>query len=106
MNQASIVKFDDVKRSPEVRMTIPSPIHIGSKVRLAFKITQVSNGRTEELRVNGEFQVTSVINDLTKGRSVMRVTISSIGVAPSWVAIKTPPARKLGPTLNGPTKVL
>jgi hypothetical protein len=105
MNQASVVKFDDVKQSPEVRMDLPSPIPIGSKLKLAFTLNRMNKGRTEELRVSGEFQVTSVITDLTKGKSKQVVTVSSIGLAPSWVAIKTA-TRKLAPTKSGPTKVL
>jgi len=107
MTQASIVKFDDVKQSPEMRMDLPSPIPIGSKVRLAFTVTRTNKGRTEELRVNGEFQVTSVITDASKGKPVQVVAVSSIGLAPSWVAVKSPPAtKKLAPTHSGPTKVL
>jgi hypothetical protein len=106
MVQASIVKFDDVKQSPEMRMELPLPIPIGSKLRLAFTLTRTNKGRTEELRVNGEFQVTTVITDATKGKVVQVVTVSSVGLAPSWVAIKSPPAIKLAPTHNGPTKVL
>lgn len=107
MNQASIVKFDDLKQSPEVRMDLPAPIPIGSRIRLAFTMTRTNKGRTEELRVNGEFQVTSSITDQTRGKSIQVVTISSTGLAPSWVAIKNPVApRKLAPTHNGPTKVL
>jgi hypothetical protein len=106
MAQASIVKFDDVKHSPEMRIDLPSPIPIGSKIRLSFAITRTNNGRTEELRVNGEFQVTTVITDATKGKTLQVVTVSSVGVAPSWVAIKKPPTNKLAPTHSGPTKVL
>jgi hypothetical protein len=106
MAQASTVKFDDVKQSPEMRMDLPSPIPIGSKIRLAFTLTRTNKGRTEELRVNGEFQVTTVITDATKGKAVQVVTVSATGLAPSWVAIKSPPATKLAPTHSGPTKVL
>jgi hypothetical protein len=107
MTQASVVKFDDVKQSPEVRMGLPSPIPIGSKIRLAFTLSRMNKGRTEELRVNGEFQVTSVIIDTTKSRVVQVVTVSSMGIAPSWVAIKKPMiTKKIAPTHSGPTKVL
>jgi len=107
MTQASVVKFDDVKQSPEVRMELPSPIPIGSKIRLAFTLTRSNKGRTEELRVNGEFQVTTVITDTTKGKVLQVVTVSATGLAPSWVAVKNPTiAKKLAPTRSGPTKVL
>ena len=107
MTQASVVKFDDVKQSPEVRMALPSPIPIGSKLRLAFTLSRTNKGRTEELRVNGEFQVTSVIIDTTKGKVVQVVTVSATGLAPSWVAVKNQAAtKKLAPTHSGPTKVL
>jgi hypothetical protein len=106
MEQASIVKLSDVKQSPEIRMDLPAPIPIGSKVRLAFRVTRMNKSRTEELRVNGEFQVTSVVIDLTRGKAVQVVTVSSTGLTPSWVAIKNPPANKLAPTHSGPTKVL
>lgn len=107
MDQASIVKFDDVKQSPEVRMDLPSPIPIGSRIRLTFTLTRNNRGRTEELRVSGEFQVTSSIIDRTRGKSIQVVTVSSTGLAPSWMAVKKhPTTRKLAPTHNGPTKVL
>lgn len=107
MTQASVVKFDDVKQSPEMRMELPSPIPIGSKLRFAFTLTRTHKSRTEELRVNGEFQVTSVITDVTKGKPLQVITVSSVGLAPSWVAIKSPTAtKKLVPTHSGPTKVL
>jgi hypothetical protein len=107
MDQASIVKFDDVKHSPEVRMDLPSPIPIGSRIRLAFTLTRSNRGRTEELRVNGDFQVTSSITDRTRGKSIQIVTVSATGLAPSWLAVKNHTAtRKLAPTHNGPTKVL
>lgn len=107
MTQASVVKFDDVKQSPEVRMELPSPIPIGSKIRLAFTLNRLNKGRTEELRVNGEFQVTAVITDTTKGKAIQIVTVSAMGLAPSWVAVKNPAAtKKLAPTHSGPTKVL
>lgn len=105
MNQASIVKFDDVKQSPEVRMDLPSPIPLGSKLKLAFTLSRMNKGRSEELKVSGEFRVTSVITDLTRGKSKQVVTVSSVGLAPSWVAVKTP-TKKLAPTKSGPTKVL
>ena len=105
MNRASIVKFADMKQSPEVRMDLPEPIPLGSKIKLAFTLNRVRRGRTEELKVNGEFQVTSVATDLTRGNPKQVVTISSIGIAPSWVAVKSA-SKKLSPTHCGPTKVL
>ena len=107
MTEASIVKLSDVKQSPEILMDLPSPIPLGSKIKLALKLKRMNKGRTEELRVNGEFQVISVVTDLTRGKTKQVVTISSVGLAPSWVAVKnsTTP-RKLGPTKTGPTKVL
>lgn len=107
MAEASIVKFSDVKQSPEIRMDLPLPIPIGSKIKLALMLKRMNKGRTEELRVNGEFQVISVVTDLTRGKTKQVVTISSIGVAPSWVAVKNQTAaRKLAPTRSAPTKVL
>lgn len=107
MTQASIVKFDDVKQSPEMRMDLPSPIPLGSKIRLAFTLTRPNKNRTEELRVNGDFQVTSVTIDLTTGKPMQVVTVSSSGLSPSWVAIKSPTiTKKLAPTHSGPTKLL
>jgi hypothetical protein len=105
MNRATIVKFADMKQSPEVLMDLPEPIPLGSKVKLAFTLSRVNRGRTEELKVNGEFQVTSVITDLTRGTTKQVVTVSSIGLAPAWVAIKST-SKKLAPTHCGPTKVL
>jgi hypothetical protein len=107
MSEASIVKFSDVKHSPEIRMDLPSPIPIGSKIKLALKLKRMNKGRTEELRANGDFLVTSVITDLTRGKTKQVVTVSSVGIAPSWVAIKNQPStRKLAPTKSPPTKVL
>jgi len=106
MSEASVVKFDDVKQSPEVRMELPSPLPLGSKIRLSFTIKRMHGGRSEELRVNGEFQVTSVVTDATKGNLKQIVTVSSTGLAPSWVAVKSTYVKKLAPAKSDPTKVL
>lgn len=106
MTQASVVKFDDVKQSPEVRMELPSPFPLGGKIRLKFTLSRMNKGRTEELRVNGEFVVTSVITDTTRGRALQVITVSATGLAPSWVAVRNHAATKLAPTHSGPTKVL
>lgn len=106
MSEASIVKFDDVKQSPEVRMELPSPLPLGSKIKLSFTVKRSHGGRSEELRVNGDFQVTSVVTDTTKGSVKQVVTVSSVGLAPAWVAVKNSYVKKLAPAKSDPTKVL
>jgi hypothetical protein len=105
MNRASVVKFDDVKQSPEVYVSLPEPIPLGSKIHFSFTLNRMNKGRTEEFRVNGEFRVTSVVIDLIKGKSQQLVTVSSTGIAPIWIAVKST-SKKLAPTHYGPTKVL
>ena len=107
MAQASVVIFEDVKQPTKVRMELPSLLPIGSKIRLAFTLSRMNRGRTEELRVNGEFQVTSVVTDLTKRTMIQVVTVSAMGLAPSWVAVKNSTiVKKLAPARSEPTRVL
>ena len=107
MNTSSLVIFDDVKQSPQIRVELPTPTHIGTRIKLSCNIRRVNKGRTEEFHADGEFKVTSVMVDTSKGTSRQIVTVcSSKAVSPTWVAVKNQPPRKLAPARQAPTKVV
>jgi len=93
MTCPSIVKFEDLKESPSVRIELPAPLPIGTRINLCITLRRKHGGRTEELRVNGEFRVTSVTIDAV-GASRQIVTIASTGVAPTWKAVKNSVGKK------------
>jgi len=92
----SIVEFTDVKDSPKVRMTLPGPLLLGTKLLLDLIVRRKNGNRVEELRINGEFKVlTSAIDARTLPRQV--VSVEATKVSPVWRSVKTPdpPRRKL-----------
>jgi hypothetical protein len=96
----SIVDFSDVKDSPRVRMTLPGPLTLGTRLIIRTLVRRKNGSRTEELRIDGDFKVVSSSFDVT-GSSRQLVTVEAVRVAPSWKAVrnvsasrrKPPPAR-------------
>jgi len=96
----SIVTLGDLKDNPSVRMDLPGMIPIGEKLLLRFVIRRKLGPRTEELRVDGEFKVTSSSVD-ARGIPRQMLVVEATKVAPSWKAIKNLPSetpRRLPPT--------
>ena len=94
----SLVEFSDVKDSPRVRMTLPGPLSLGTRLLLRTVVRRKNGTRSEELRLEGEFKVVSSSFDVT-GASRQVVSVEAVRVAPSWKAVKNAPAsqRKLPP---------
>lgn len=83
----------DVAGEPEVRMDLPL-VRLGDRLELRFALQRRNAGRTEELRVAGEFKVVSLVLDLTQGGPRQRIRLSATGVAPVWRPIKNPPTSR------------
>ncbi len=99
MTPATIVELGDVHGKPKVKLDLPSPMRIGDRVKLHFRLSRQNQGRTEVLDVSGDFAVRSVSFDASDGAARQHLVVESSTVAPVWKAIKrTPnPQRKLGP---------
>lgn len=102
MDMPSLVKFDDLKDSPTIRMSLPGPIPIGTRLILNCYVQRKNGPRTEELKIQGEFRVqTSCLDASRAGRQLL--TVSSTGIAPSWKAVKNPaPVRRKVPPARAP----
>jgi hypothetical protein len=96
----SIVEFDDVKDSPKVRMTLPGPLLIGTRLLLNLVVRRKNGSRTEELHVQGEFRVKASAFDAT-GLVRQVVSVEATKIAPTWRSVrnalgmkrKPPPAK-------------
>ena len=86
----SIIEFSDVKNSPQVRMALPGPLLLGTRLLFHTYVRRKSGNRTEELRIEGEFKVLSSSFDVT-GPLKQRVTVEAVRLAPSWKAVKNAP---------------
>lgn len=97
----STVEFADVKDSPQIKMDLPCPLHLGTKILLDLTVRRKNGSRTEELRIAGEFKVTSSTLDV---RSLPRqiVQVEATKIAPVWRSVKTPtfPKRKPPPAIS------
>lgn len=101
MNPATIVELGDVAGRPRVKMTLPVPLRIGDRIRLAFCLRRTNGGRSEVLDVSGDYRVTSVSFDASDGPPRQMLEVESAGKAANWRAVKrtsSVPERRLGPT--------
>lgn len=105
---ASIVTLEDLKDAPKVSKLLPVPLRNGDHVFLQFTLRRKTGARTEELRVDGEFLVTSVRFDARGVYPKQLLQVVAIGVAPIWKAIKATPtwSRKLPPAKSARTVVV
>lgn len=92
----SIVEFSDVKDSPRVRMTLPGPLPLGTRLLLRTVVRRKNGTRNEELRIEGEFKVVSSSFDVT-GPSRQVIAVEALRVAPTWKAIKNVPTPRRKP---------
>jgi hypothetical protein len=99
MTPQSIVHFEDLKDLPSIRVNLPSPLPIGTRVHFDLTLRRMHGGRTEEARIHGEFKVTSVSIEVL-GSTKQIVSVASTGVSPTWKSIKSSPLRRLSPAPN------
>ena len=98
MTPASIVELADVSGKPKVKIALPS-CRIGDKVYLRFRLSRQNGGRSEQLDVDGDFQVRSTSLDASSGFARQILSVDAVSTSPCWKAVKKIPAplRKLGP---------
>lgn len=89
MEVASKVELADVKDKVWVGMSLPCPLRVGDTLLLEFTLHRVKGGRTEELKVNGEYRVLSVVFDTRGKRARQELLVEAKGVTPSWKAIRS-----------------
>jgi hypothetical protein len=97
MNHPSLLKLEDIENLAPVRINLPAPLPIGTRIKLRFPLQRRNGGRTEVLQVDGEFKVTAVVID-ARGDAKQLVSVSAVGLVPTWKSIKNPAIRKLNPT--------
>lgn len=88
----AVVTFIDVPGEPKVRLELPL-VRLGDKLELQLCIQRRNAGRTEELRVSGEFRVTALTLD-ARGRVRQLIQVSASGVTPRWHPVKNAPASR------------
>ena len=85
----AVVTFSEVAGEPKVRLDLPL-VRLGDRLMLQLRLQRRNAGRTEELRVAGEFKVASLVLDARNGIRQL-VGITATGAAPKWHPIKNPP---------------
>jgi len=109
MLHPTVLELTEVTGKPKVRQDLPGLV-LGSKILLAFQLQRKNGSRTEELKVDGEFRVTSVLVDarVHSGPPIQIVTVVATKTDPTWKAIKNPsqPRRKPAPTHFPRTRVV
>lgn len=101
MVPATLVELDDVTGKPKVKLELPSPLRLGDRLQLRFRLSRQNGGRAEVLDVTGEYTVRSVSFDASDGPARQIISVVTTGVTPSWKAVKKASLaspRKLGPT--------
>jgi len=107
MNLASIVTLNDVAGQPRVKMDLPSPLRLGDKITLHFRIKRMNNGRSEILDVDGEFRVASISFEAGSNRQILVVEKAESGKVPSWKAVKkTPEFKRVVPPARSPRQLV
>jgi len=103
----TVIELIDVKDAPAVKLgdNLPGPMRVGDTITTRFSITRRKDGRTFRLDFNGVLRVVGVAYAMCPSGSTQELKVESVGVPPTWQAIKTPPARILPPAKFPPTKV-
>jgi hypothetical protein len=94
MNLASIVVLSEVAGVPKVKMDLPSPLRIGDRLKLRFRVKRSNGGRVEVLDVDGEFRVRSLCFEPGSNRQILDVETGESGKVPAWRAVKKGPEFK------------
>ena len=84
----AFLTLEDITGEPQLRMDLPL-MRLGDRVQLSAVLHRQKGGRTEELHVEGEFRVTSLVVD-ARGRAKQIIRVATVGVTPCWRAIKNP----------------
>lgn len=100
----TILVFSDVDGTPQRETYLPL-LRLSDRIKLKFQIRRRRGGRTEVLDVLGEFRITGIELDLTRGRLRQVLQVASIGVAPMWKSVKNPKTPKLGPARHPRTPI-
>lgn len=85
------VTVEDVLGEPQLRIDLPL-MRLGDRIVLKAVLHRMKGGRTEELRLDGEFRVTSVVVD-ARGQARQILHVASVGITPTWRSIKNQPSR-------------
>ena len=84
-------------------MDLPSPLRIGDKLKLHFRVKRAHGGRSEVLDIDGEYRI-SVLS-FEANRQILQV--ESLGIVPSWRAVKrTPEFKRVIPPAKSPRTVV
>ncbi len=101
MNPASVVVLSEVSGAPRVKLDLPSPLRIGDRLTLHFRVKRTTAGRSEILDVDGEFRVTTLRFEPGSNRQILDV--ESTGKVPSWKAVRrTPEFKRVIPPAKSP----
>ena len=101
-----LIKFEDLKDHTLVKKDVPNTVYVGSKLDLSLTLKRKNKGRSEELHIQGPYQVNKVTTEIAAGSQVRQlVEVTSLGAAPSWKAVKNPPYRPLAPLQSPRTKL-
>lgn len=104
----SLVVFSEVTDSPTLKMCLPVPLPIGTKLVVCQKVHRRVGPRTEAFSAVGTFRVDNVLVDVRGPVPRQTVFLSALGVVPGWKAVKTPPQPKprvLPPAKSPPTEI-
>ena len=88
VSMLSVVKLLDVTGQPTVKLDLPGLLRIGDPLGLCFRIERQNGGRTEELRVDGQFRVAAVGVDASSGAARQLLSVEAAGGVPTWRSIK------------------
>lgn len=89
----TFLELSDVVDKPKVKTDLPACAH-GSRVRLHFRIQRQKGGRVEVLEVSGQFRVMAAGLDAACQPPRQVLSVESVGVVPTWRAVKKAPAWK------------
>lgn len=99
----TLLDLSDVTGSPRVKLVLPIPLRIGDRLKLAFKMKRLHNGRTEIMDVQGEYRVQAA----SLSAEHQHLSVEAVGKAPAWKAVrKETLSRKLPPARFPPTTVV
>ena len=72
-------------------------LRLSDRIKLRLQCQRKNRGRSEVLDISGEFRVTGVELDATRGRLRQVLQVEAVGIAPTWKAVKKPKETRFGP---------
>jgi hypothetical protein len=101
------MELSDVADKPKVMLDLPSPLHIGQRLRLAFRLRRQHAGRSEVLEVSGIFRVSDAGLDLASRVQRQLISVEATTISPHWKAVKkTPEPKRVLPPAVAPRKTI